>query len=186
MTHRILGFAFLFLAALSVPGYWALASDQGKSTTAKQPQPDKLQKDADRISPNEGRNEAKAEKKNARPDDKPPVCLGKTVKLEFKLVNPDDEQVLTVLCATDDFAISRKLSDTNGAQGCEVTGKLTKADDQGRLLLVFKADLHHMDSKEGVEATFTGKGSAILEIGKSKTLTVLGPSPLKVTATLGD
>lgn len=184
MTHRRLGLALFLLAALYVPIDWALAGDEAKPTTVKQPQPARVQDD--RPSPSNGQGEAKAEKSNARPDDKPPVCIGKTVKLEFKLVNPDDEQTLTVLCATDDFLISRKLSDTNGAQGCEVSGKLIKADDQGRLLLMFKAELHHMDSKEGVEATFTAKGSAILEIGKSKTLTILGPSPLKVTAALGD
>lgn len=186
MTKGRFGFALLFLAALSVPGYWAWARDEDKPTTAKKPQSETVQKDADRSPPKDGQTDAKVEKSTVRSEDKPPVSLGKTVKLEFKLVNPDEEQTFLILCATDDFTISRKLSDPNGAQDCEIAGKLTKADEQGRLLLAFKADLHHMDSKEGVDATFTGKGSAILEISKSKTLTILGPSPLKVTATLGD
>jgi hypothetical protein len=168
--------AVLLLAALlSVPGYWALAGDEKKPANPA----------GSAAKPVE-RDQTRAERTDARPSGKPPALLGKTLKLEFKLANPQEEPTFEVLCATDEFAISRKVSDTNGAQGIEIAGTLTKLDEQGRLLLSFKAEVQHMDSNNGVEARFTAKGSAILDVGKSKTLTVLGESPLKVTATAAD
>jgi hypothetical protein len=191
MNKRQTGIALLLLVALSFPSYWALASDEDKSKApagpdAKKPDPDKAPKQKDRPRPPKGTADAKPDRDKLPSENKPPVILGKTVKLEFKLMTSEAEPTFTILCATDEYEISRKVSDTNGEQGVEITGKLTKFDEQGRLLLCFKAELHHRDNKEGGEATFTSKGSALLDIGKAKTLTVLGDTPLKVTATLAD
>jgi hypothetical protein len=179
------------MAALSGHGYWALARDDQKpkapaGTPDKKADPDKAPKQKDRPRPPKGKADAKTDRDKVPSENKPPVILGKTVKLEFKLMTSEAEPTFTILCATDEYEISRKVSDSNGEQGVKITGKLTKFDEQGRLLLLFKAELHHMDNKEGGEATFTSKGSAILEVGKAKTLTVLGETPLKVTATLAD
>jgi hypothetical protein len=181
----------LLLAALSVPGYWALARDEDKpkaptGPAAKKADPDKTPKEKDRPRPDKRRTNAKADWDKARTEARLPVPLGKTVRLEFKLTTSEAEPTFIILCATDEYNISRKVSDSNGEQVVEIAGNLTKFDEQGRLLLLFKAELHHRDNKEGSEATFTSKGSAILEIGKAKTLTVLGETPLKVTATLPD
>jgi hypothetical protein len=191
MNKKKAVFALLLLAALCVPGYWALARDEDKTKApagpaAKKADPDKTPKAKDRPRPDKARTEPKTEQGEARTEARLPVLLGKTVKLEFKLMTSEAEPTFTILCATDEYEISRKVSDTNGEQGVEITGRLTKFDEQGRLLLCFKAELHHRDNKDGGEATFTSKGSAILEISKAKTLTVLGETPLKVTATLAD
>jgi hypothetical protein len=183
--------ALLLLVALSGPGFWALARDEDKPKTPagtpdKKADPDKAPKQKDRPRPPKGKADAKPDRNEGRTEAKRPVPLGKTVKLEFKLTTSEAEPTFIVLCATDEYVISRRVSDSNGEQGVEITGKLTKFDEQGRLLLCFKPELHHRDNKEGGEATFTSKGSAILEIGKAKTLTVLGETPLKVTATLAD
>jgi hypothetical protein len=191
MTKTSLALALLLSAALSVPGYWALARDEDKPKTPagtpdKKVDPVKAQKAKDRPRPDKGKTDAKTERGEARTEAKRTVPLGKTVKLEFKLATAEAEPTFIILCATDEYNISRRVSDSNGEQGVEITGNLTKFDEQGRLLLTFKAELHHRDNKEGSEATFTSKGSAILDVGKAKTLTVLGETPLKVTATLAD
>ena len=191
MTKTRIVVALLLLTALASPGYWAVARDQDmpKAPTGapdKKTDPEKAPKEKHRPRSEDGKTEAKAGRCHGRIEDKPLVVLGKTVKLDFKLTTPEAEPTFTILCATDEFDISRKVSDSNGEQGVEITGRLTKFDEQGRLLLRFKAGLHHLDNKEGSEATFTSKGSALVEIGKAKTLTVLGETPLKVTATLAD
>lgn len=185
------GLVLLLLAALYVPDYRVLARDDDKSRSsagpaAKKAGTDKASKEKDRPASDGRRTDAKHDRGKTRAAGKAPVVLGKTVKLEFKLAAPDSEPTFPVLCATDEFVISRKVSDSNGEQGVEIAGKLSKFDEQGRLLLIFEAELRHRDNKEGSEAAFTSKGSALLEIGKVKILTVLGDTPLKVTATLAD
>jgi hypothetical protein len=181
----------LLLMAFSIPGYWALAEGQEKpkpppGTPDKKTDRDKAPKAKDRPRSADKKADALTDRGAGRTVDKPLVLLGKTVKLEFKLTTPEAEPTFILLCAADEYSISRKASDSNGEHGVAIAGKLVKFDEQGRLLLTFEATLHHMDNKEGGEATFMSKGSAILELDKAKTLTLLGEMPLKVTATLGD
>ncbi len=115
-------------------------------------------------------------------DDAPPPALGKTVRLEFKLVHPEEEPIFTVLCAGGDYAIDRDVSEPNGGHVIKFKGKLTPTDDPARLRLTFDAMVHHENANEGIDATFTLTGSALLTPGKQKTLGVLGEAALKVTA----
>ena len=80
------------------------------------------------------------------------------------------------------FAVDRDVSEPNGGHAIKFKGTLTPADDQGRLRLTFDATVHHANATEGIEATFTLTGSALLMPGKQKTLGVLGEAALKVTA----
>jgi hypothetical protein len=115
-------------------------------------------------------------------DDAPPPALSKTMRLEFQLVTPEDTPSFVVLCAGGDYAIDRDVSEPNGGHAIKFKGTLTPADDQGRLRLTFDAMVHHANANEGIDATFTLTGSALLTPGKQRTLGVLGEAALKVTA----
>jgi hypothetical protein len=87
-----------------------------------------------------------------------------------------------VLCAGGDYAVDRDVSEPNGGHAIKFKGKLTPTDDPARLRLTFDAMVHHANANEGIDATFTLTGSALLTPGKQKTLGVLGEAALKVTA----
>jgi hypothetical protein len=115
-------------------------------------------------------------------DDAPPVLLSKTIRLEFQLVTPEDTPSFVVLCAGGDYAVDRDVSEPSGAHAIRFKGTLTPTDDPARLRLTFDAMVHHANANEGIDATFTLTGSALLTPGKQKTLGVLGEAALKVTA----
>jgi hypothetical protein len=165
MPSRHAAIAFVILAGIVIPAYWLLAGDEPK------PEADA----AKSVTP------AHVEHQEGQTP-----LLEKTVRLEFKLVHPEDEPTFPILCATKDFGISHDVSEPNFEHGVEIAGTIAPLDHQGRLLLTFKATNHHRDINEGIDVTFTAKGSAILEIGKQKTLGALGDSPLKVTATFDE
>jgi hypothetical protein len=156
--------AFVILAAIVLPAYWLLAADE--------PRPPLVAGESDKPAHVEQHGNA--------------LLLEKTVRLEFKLVNPEDEPMFPIVCATKEFAITRDVSEPNFEHAVEIIGTIVPTKKQGSLLLTFRANTHHRENNEGIDVNFAAKGSAILEIGKQKSLAVLGESPLKVTATFDE
>jgi hypothetical protein len=165
MSSRRAAIALVILAGITAPTWWLLAED----------------KPAPAVGADESDQPAPAEHQ----EPKTPL-LEKTVRLEFKLVNPEDEPTFPIVCATKEFAISRDVSEPNFEHLVEIVGTIVPMKQQGRFLLTFKAKTHHRENNEGIDVNFSAKGSAILEIGKQKSLAVLGESPLKVTATFDE
>lgn len=152
MISRRAARASIVLASLVFPAYWLSAQDKPKQVS----------------NASESREPAPVECQKERT---PP--LEKTVRLEFKLVNPEEEPTFPITCATREFEISHDVSEPNFEHRLQIAGTILPLKPQGRLLLTFKATNHHADFNEGLNATFTAKGSAILEIGKQKTLGAL-------------
>jgi hypothetical protein len=165
MPSRRTAVVLLILAGMIVPAYRLTAEDQPKPAT-------------------EGSESGKPA--HVAPQEGNAPLLEKTVRLEFKLVNPEDEPTFPILCATKEFAISRDVSEPSFEHGLEIVGTIVPTKQQSRFLLTFKAKIHHRENNEGIDVNFAAKGSAILEIGKQKSLAVLGESPLKVTATFDE
>jgi hypothetical protein len=165
MFAKRIAFVMLLLAGASASSLWLLADDDPTVESPKKKPPPV---------------------KTVAPADASGAMLGRTVKLEFRLADQETVPSFFVLCAANEYAISADITRPENNYGIKLTGALTPLGDQGKMLLTHESSLNYSDNDKGTEASFSGKGSAILELGKSRTLTEFGGKALEVTATLDD
>ena len=152
-----------------MPALWVLADDDANARPIAQ-------------------TDARADTDDVSRDDGPQgeAFLGKTVKLNFTIIEDDEEPSFVVLCARREFRISHDESGPEFQHSLSITGQLQRVDAEGRVFLAFEAMTHHHDRNEDFQGVFSSKGSAIVKFGKKTTLAHLGDQPLTVTATIED
>ena len=156
MNKKYLGLSIL-LAALILPGLLISADDDDR------PKSDDVATDVPReqIQP-----------------------LGKTIKLEFKLIGEDEQPSFFVLCAARNYRIEHDESGPEFEHYIKFTGEVHAVDAKNRIFVTFKAEMHHTNQNEDFDATFSSVGSVLLTLDKKTTITRLGEQPLTLTATV--
>ena len=196
MTASKLGISVLLLAMVAVSGIWALAGDdddapeQDHVTATRTNDDDRPNNDGQRDGDRRrDRRTDRDRRGDEDPDDEPNDAihvqhLGRTVKLEFKILGPEEEPSFIVLVAATDYLISHDIAETNHEHALEIIGQVHPTDDPDRIFLTFEAMTHHADFNEDFDATHRAEGSASLRIGKKTTLANLGADQLTVIATM--
>jgi len=112
--------------------------------------------------------------------------LGKTVKLEFKLLGDDEQPTFFVLCAGRNYFLEHDESGLDFEHQFRLNGLVQPVDAKNKIFISFEATLNHSNVNKGFDATFRSEGSVLLTMDKKTTLTRLGDQALTLTATLED
>ena len=112
--------------------------------------------------------------------------MGRTIKLEFKVIGEDEEPTFAVSCAGRTFLIQHDVSSPDFEGALTISGELAAVDAPDRIFIAFQSMTHHTDLNEDFDATFQMDGSAIVTLGKQVKLGDLGEQSLMLTATVED
>ena len=180
MSQVKLGICVLLIALLCIPSLLMFAGDEDDRARKAE-----ARRDRDDVRPKK-ENERDQDREDDDDDEDEIIALGKTVKLTFSIVGEEEERSFFVLCAANHYGIKHDVSEPNFNHGLEIEGRLHAVDAKDRLFITYEASINHSDNNEGIEASFSVEGSALLKLGKKTTLAVLGDEPLTVTATVED
>ncbi|MHC4871951.1 MAG: hypothetical protein ACYTFY_08905 [Planctomycetota bacterium] len=107
--------------------------------------------------------------------------LGRTIRLQFKLVPEEDEESNHwVLVSTKDYSYSLDYSNAEFDFGIKTKGRIAILEDN-RILIAFKTVMDYKKDAEG--SSMKAEGSVVVEIGKSKSVAQLGDKTLVITVT---
>lgn len=164
----------------------AQAKDAQKKDAAKQIEENERKEQAEKREHREKQEQKrlfKDRKENEHRHDQP---LGISVNLTFQHGPKNgDEPPLVVQCALGNYATHRIVDGPDAKHTIRISGELRRVDAKDRILLVYEAESQHVDYNDDFEASFSVKGSAIIQFGQSYILGYFGEHPLRVTARAG-
>ena len=161
---------FILIASILASGFWLATAELHNTVSA----------DDQRQPSNQGGDLAADVAEPAAKADDGLKLLGKTYKLTFKLVPDEEEPALVIRAAKPEYEVSINVSEANYDYENQISGELQPLSGSKRMLLTFDTLLHYIDQQDGTEATFTAKGSAVVEVGQVRTIAELGEKSLTV------
>ena len=201
MKRARLFFAVILTTALALPALWAVASQNTAADRAarvrqiafrdddrrRDDDRDRHDDDDDRDDDDRDRHhddDRDDDDEHEYDDDHDHEFFGRTIRLEFQLLEDEEQPTFVVLCAGGDFTIEHEAEERDVEHHLHISGELLPLDDDGdRVLIRFHAHQAEGNAEEGAKAEFAVKGSAVIEVGKSTELALLGDVPLSLTAT---
>jgi hypothetical protein len=126
----------------------------------------------------------------AEPPAAPPVAAGvvdldKNYRLQFTLASPENSQSYAVLASQSNFAVHYGASKDGAGYTFDLQGTVTVRNDGKGIRVSFKTSLERTDEAgDGFDLSTTG--SAIVALGKPKSVAKFGEYELKLTVTEDD
>jgi hypothetical protein len=122
----------------------------------------------------------------AAPAAPPPVVdLDQTYRLDFKLITPEESHSYVIITSQSAYKLHYGVTKDGNEYSVDLDGTLTVCDGGQRLRVSFTIVLESADAN-GDGFDLSSRGSAIVTLGKPKTVATYGEYELKLTATVDD
>ena len=115
----------------------------------------------------------------------PVVDLDKTYRLDFKLITPDDSHSYVIITSQSAYKLHYGVTKDGNQYSVDLDGTITVCDGGQRLRVTFTIALESADAN-GDGFDLSSRASAIVTLGKPKSVGTYGEYELKLTATVDD